>query len=70
MAFSVLATVIEGTVIEEKRCVEKTWPGWWDDLANKAGAFFRFIHRFSQNRRLGSQSKEWGYLNLSPRAPK
>jgi len=35
MAFSVLATVVEGTVFEEKRCVEKTWPNWWDDLENK-----------------------------------
>ncbi|KIJ23596.1 hypothetical protein M422DRAFT_275787 [Sphaerobolus stellatus SS14] len=37
MAFSVLATRIKGSVIEEKRCVEKTWPGWWDDLHNKIG---------------------------------
>jgi len=35
MAFSVLGTVIENTTIEEKRCVEKTWPNWWDDLKNK-----------------------------------
>lgn len=32
MAFSVLATVVDKTVITEKRCVEKTWPNWWDDL--------------------------------------
>lgn len=37
MAFSVLGTVIKNTVIEEKRCVEKTWPNWWDDLENKVG---------------------------------
>ncbi|KXN82956.1 Pentafunctional AROM polypeptide [Leucoagaricus sp. SymC.cos] len=37
MAFSVLSAVIEDTVIEEKRCVEKTWPNWWDDLENKIG---------------------------------
>ncbi|KAG2004494.1 arom polypeptide [Coprinopsis cinerea AmutBmut pab1-1] len=37
MAFSVLSTVVEGAIIEEKRCVEKTWPGWWDDLENKIG---------------------------------
>ncbi|KAF8836479.1 aromatic amino acid family biosynthesis-like protein [Paxillus ammoniavirescens] len=37
MAFSVLATVVDGTIIEEKRCVEKTWPNWWDDLENKIG---------------------------------
>lgn len=35
MAFSVLSTVIKNTIIEEKRCVEKTWPNWWDDLENK-----------------------------------
>ncbi|KAH6909954.1 Shikimate dehydrogenase [Coprinopsis sp. MPI-PUGE-AT-0042] len=37
MAFSVLSTVIEGVILEEKRCVEKTWPNWWDDLENKIG---------------------------------
>ncbi|KAF8901182.1 Shikimate dehydrogenase [Gymnopilus junonius] len=36
MAFSVLGSVVGGTIIEEKRCVEKTWPNWWDDLENKA----------------------------------
>lgn len=35
MAFTVLATRISGTILEEKRCVEKTWPNWWDDLQNK-----------------------------------
>ncbi|KAJ7088604.1 Shikimate dehydrogenase [Mycena epipterygia] len=37
MAFSVLSTVVGETIIEEKRCVEKTWPNWWDDLENKIG---------------------------------
>lgn len=37
MAFSVLACLIDKTVIEEKRCVEKTWPNFWDDLQNKVG---------------------------------
>ncbi|PWN53432.1 putative ARO1-Pentafunctional AROM polypeptide [Violaceomyces palustris] len=39
MAFSVLATLApgEGCVLEEKRCVEKTWPNWWDDLERKMG---------------------------------
>ncbi|PPQ86841.1 hypothetical protein CVT26_007796, partial [Gymnopilus dilepis] len=37
MAFSVLGAVVPGTIIEEKRCVEKTWPNWWDDLENKIG---------------------------------
>jgi pentafunctional AROM polypeptide len=35
MAFSVLACLIEKTVIEEKRCVDKTWPNFFDDLQNK-----------------------------------
>lgn len=35
MAFAVLSSVVEKTVIEEKRCVEKTWPNFWDDLQNK-----------------------------------
>lgn len=38
MAFSVLSTVVGNTIIEEKRCVEKTWPNWWDDLENKVRA--------------------------------
>ncbi|QUC20789.1 uncharacterized protein UV8b_05030 [Ustilaginoidea virens] len=34
MSFSVLSTVAPGfTVITEKDCVSKTWPGWWDTLA-------------------------------------
>ena len=37
MAFSVLGSVVKDTIIEEKRCVEKTWPNWWDDLENKVG---------------------------------
>ncbi|KWU47540.1 putative ARO1-Pentafunctional AROM polypeptide [Rhodotorula sp. JG-1b] len=39
MAFSVLAACpgAHGAVLEEKRCVEKTWPSWWDDLSRKIG---------------------------------
>lgn len=39
MAFSVLATIAPGNgpILEEKRCVEKTWPNWWDDLETKIG---------------------------------
>jgi pentafunctional AROM polypeptide len=37
MAFSVLGAAVKDTIIEEKRCVEKTWPNWWDDLENKVG---------------------------------
>ena len=37
MAFSVLASVVPGqpTTLEEKRCVEKTWPAWWDVLGTQ-----------------------------------
>jgi pentafunctional AROM polypeptide len=35
MAFSVLGVAVSDTVINEKRCVEKTWPNWWDDLEIK-----------------------------------
>jgi len=38
MAFSVLGCIIEKTIIEEKRCVEKTWPNFWDDLQNKVSS--------------------------------
>lgn len=37
MAFSVLGTVVKGAILEEKACVAKTWPNWWDDLENKIG---------------------------------
>jgi pentafunctional AROM polypeptide len=39
MAFSVLGTVVKDTVLKEKRCVEKTWPNWWDDLELKVGIY-------------------------------
>ncbi|KAL8892387.1 MAG: hypothetical protein Q9215_000661 [Flavoplaca cf. flavocitrina] len=33
MSFSVLGTVApHGTLIQERECVGKTWPGWWDTL--------------------------------------
>lgn len=33
MSFSLLSTLVKGDVlIKERRCVEKTWPGWWDTL--------------------------------------
>ncbi|KAI8988454.1 hypothetical protein BDF20DRAFT_815668 [Mycotypha africana] len=38
MSFSVLSTVVpHGTIITDKKCVEKTWPTWWDDLQSKLG---------------------------------
>lgn len=39
MAFSVLAATPggPGAYLDDKRCVEKTWPSWWDDLHGKLG---------------------------------
>ncbi|KAG0144655.1 hypothetical protein CROQUDRAFT_46993 [Cronartium quercuum f. sp. fusiforme G11] len=39
MAFAVLGSVPggKGLVLDEKRCVEKTWPSWWDDFSAKLG---------------------------------
>ncbi|WVQ78026.1 pentafunctional AROM polypeptide [Cryptococcus sp. DSM 104549] len=49
MAFSVLACIIDKTVIEEKRCVEKTWPNFWDDLQNKIGIAVEGVELESHN---------------------
>jgi pentafunctional AROM polypeptide len=36
MSFSVLSLIApEPVVVLERKCVEKTWPGWWDVLAQK-----------------------------------
>lgn len=38
MSFSVLATIApRGTLIRERLCVGKTWPGWWDTLRQTFG---------------------------------
>jgi pentafunctional AROM polypeptide len=41
MSFSILSCVLPlklgFTVINEKKCVEKTWPGWWDTMENALG---------------------------------
>ncbi|KAJ3276205.1 3-dehydroquinate dehydratase (3-dehydroquinase) [Terramyces sp. JEL0728] len=41
MSFSVLACAYpfgeNGLTITEKKCVEKTWPSWWDTLQNTLG---------------------------------
>ena len=38
MSFSVLGTIApNGTLIREKDCVGKTWPGWWDTLRRPFG---------------------------------
>ena len=46
MAFSVLAaaTPPPGTLLLEKRCVEKTWPAWWDDLETRLGVSLAGAH--------------------------
>ncbi|KAG6012683.1 hypothetical protein E4U54_007360 [Claviceps lovelessii] len=34
MSFSVLSIMVpEATIITERQCVGKTWPGWWDTLS-------------------------------------
>jgi pentafunctional AROM polypeptide len=56
MAFSVLGTAIKETVLEEKRCVEKTWPNWWDDLENKVSRNAeRLDHELIHPSRSGSE---------------
>ena len=41
MSFSVLASAVnlnnEKVIIKEKKCVEKTWPDWWDVLEREFG---------------------------------
>lgn len=38
MSFSVLALIApSGALIQERLCVGKTWPGWWDTLRNTFG---------------------------------
>lgn len=38
MSLSLLASRVPGMiVIDDRRCVEKTWPGWWDTLYSKLG---------------------------------
>ena len=34
MSFSVLASIVpQATLIKERECVNKTWPGWWRELS-------------------------------------
>ncbi|KAJ1971868.1 3-dehydroquinate dehydratase (3-dehydroquinase) [Dimargaris xerosporica] len=38
MSFSVLGCVVPGgTALRERKCVEKTWPNWWDALEHQLG---------------------------------
>ncbi|ORY33729.1 aromatic amino acid family biosynthesis-related protein [Naematelia encephala] len=57
MAFSVLACLIEKTVIEEKRCVEKTWPNFFDDLKNKIGISSEGVELETSNHATSSKTQ-------------
>ena len=44
MSFSVLATATPfPTLIQERECVGKTWPGWWDCLHDKFGVLLEGV---------------------------
>ncbi|KAJ3119130.1 3-dehydroquinate dehydratase (3-dehydroquinase) [Phlyctochytrium bullatum] len=46
MSFSLLASVVptdKRAVILEKKCVEKTWPAWWDVIESKLGRKIRGV---------------------------
>ena len=68
MAFSVLGTVIEDTILEEKRCVEKTWPNWWDDLKNKVRAELSVLVIYGVLCRLACKSRALIYPKRLPQA--
>ncbi|KAI8924242.1 EPSP synthase-domain-containing protein [Entophlyctis helioformis] len=63
MSFSVLAAAISagqrGAIITEKKCVEKTWPAWWDTLENVLGVALEGVdldpHRDSGHAKDASQ---------------
>ncbi|MCJ1310288.1 3-dehydroquinate dehydratase (3-dehydroquinase) [Agyrium rufum] len=49
MSFSVLGCIApEPTMIQERECVSKTWPGWWDELHRTFGAKLKGIDTPSQ----------------------
>ena len=68
MAFSTLGTVIKAeTVLEEKRCVEKTWLNWWDDLENKVCCKVRTSgHDLITPFRSGLKSQVWNSMARTP----
>ena len=56
MSFSVLAAVASGsTLILERECVGKTWPGWWDQAHQIFGADFEGV----QPTLAAQQAKYW-----------
>ncbi|KAK0884007.1 3-dehydroquinate dehydratase (3-dehydroquinase) [Friedmanniomyces endolithicus] len=49
MSISVLGLVAPGgTVLDERECVGKTWPGWWDQLHQVFGAELEGVEPTSQ----------------------
>ncbi|GAN06607.1 pentafunctional AroM protein [Mucor ambiguus] len=58
MSFSVFSTIVpHGTIITDKKCVEKTWPTWWDDLEGKLGVRLNGV---DQGLRLAQAEKSLG----------
>ena len=50
MSFSVLAAVAPSpTIIQERECVGKTWPGWWDCLHNSFGVQLKGVEQDSSS---------------------
>ncbi|WPG99967.1 pentafunctional arom polypeptide [Acrodontium crateriforme] len=59
MSFSVLAAVApESTLILERECVGKTWPGWWDQAHQIFGADFEGVQPVSQRSTATIKSEE------------
>ncbi|CAG8605737.1 10518_t:CDS:2, partial [Diversispora eburnea] len=58
MSFSVLGCVVpNGTIICDKKCVEKTWPSWWDVLESKFGSNLDGLDLKSQREDLLTQKE-------------
>ncbi|KAH9825956.1 Pentafunctional AROM polypeptide [Teratosphaeria destructans] len=54
MSFAVLGTVApEGTLIEERECTGKTWPGWWDQMRQIFGVQLEGVDLASQRSKRG-----------------
>ncbi|KAF4587581.1 Pentafunctional AROM polypeptide [Ophiocordyceps camponoti-floridani] len=52
MSFSVLAVASPGaTVITQRECVGKTWPGWWDTLKESFGVTLAGVDETSDHQR-------------------
>lgn len=57
MSFAVLASVVpHGTIVQEKKCVEKTWPTWWDDLERKLGVRLNGVDQGQRGSQMTSSS--------------